>query len=60
MNQATLYSEPNFQGSTYEISGTDDALGVCNPVTGLYVHLFSPISFASPSSYFLLAIRVEN
>ncbi|PTB45267.1 hypothetical protein M441DRAFT_130225 [Trichoderma asperellum CBS 433.97] len=33
-NVATLFSEPDFKGSTYDISGTDDALGVCNPVTG--------------------------
>ncbi|KAK1252627.1 hypothetical protein MKX08_003814 [Trichoderma sp. CBMAI-0020] len=33
-NVATLYSEPNFQGSTFDISGTDDAIGTCNPVTG--------------------------
>ncbi|KAL7919389.1 hypothetical protein ACQKWADRAFT_323059 [Trichoderma austrokoningii] len=31
-NVATLYSESNFQGSTFEISGTDDDLGSCNPV----------------------------
>ncbi|KAM0260882.1 hypothetical protein ACHAQJ_002500 [Trichoderma viride] len=31
---ATLFSEPNFQGTTYTISGSDDAIGQCNPVTG--------------------------
>ncbi|KAL7916208.1 hypothetical protein GGI35DRAFT_473506 [Trichoderma velutinum] len=29
---ATLFSATNFEGVTYTISGTDEALGGCNPV----------------------------